>query len=125
MPNSWRTEKIPCPRATTKNTGFVLGEQMLSIVENETAIKMNGSTPVKKLGSDAEFARMRAWLDDCIARGKKKKFSDIVTITPVLATLMMERNPINRPLNKRSTNEIKQDLANGKFVFNGQPIIIS
>lgn len=94
---------------------------MLNVL-TEKEVESAVSRPV---GSETEFKRMRAWLDDCIARGKKKKFSDIVTITPVLATLMMERNPINRPINKRSTNEIKQDLANGKFVFNGQPIIIS
>lgn len=79
----------------------------------------------KPIGSEVEFKRMRAWLDDCITRGAKKKFSDIVTITPVLATLLLERNPKNRPINKRGKNEIRQDLANGKFVFNGQPIIVS
>ncbi len=79
-------------------------------------------TPV---GSPAEIKRMEAWLDEHIKRGKKEPIAEVVTLTPVLAKLLLDRNPLNRPIGKTSKNEIKQDLANGRFVFNGESIIVS
>jgi hypothetical protein len=48
-----------------------------------------------------ETRRMKIWLDDRIAAGKKKPSTEIVTLTPVLASLIMEHNPINRPISRR------------------------
>lgn len=72
-----------------------------------------------------EFRRMRNWIAERIAQGAKKPFSEVVTLTPVLANLLLERNPKNRPLSKTGILELMQDVANGRFVFNGQPVIVS
>lgn len=72
-----------------------------------------------------ETRRLKIWLDEKIAAGKKKPIVEIVTLTPALAALILEHNPKNRPLSKRNLDELKQDIANGRFAFNGEGIIIS
>lgn len=79
----------------------------------------------RPVGSPTEVARMRIWLDDHIARGKKKTFPEVVTLTPVLASLLLEHNPVNRPISKRNKQVLKVDIANGKFALNGESIIVS
>lgn len=72
-----------------------------------------------------ESRRMKIWLDERIAAGKKKPLVEIVTLTPVLAALILEHNSSNRPISKRNATELRQDIANGRFAFNGEGIIIS
>lgn len=72
-----------------------------------------------------ETRRMRAWLEEKIAAGKKKPIAEVVTVTPVLAQLLLDRNPINRPFSARNKSELKQDLAKGQFTFNGESIVVS
>lgn len=80
---------------------------------------------VKSVGSPAEVGRMTIWLEEHVAKGKKSPHAEVVTLTPVLASLLLERNPVNRPISKTNNNEIRQDMANGRYVFNGESIIIS
>jgi len=99
---------------------------MLNIIPEEKIDKIVGAVGDKKpVGSSAEVSRMRIWLDERIAKGKKAPSAEIITLTPVLASLLLERNPINRPISKLGKAEIKQDLANGRYVFNGESIIVS
>lgn len=72
-----------------------------------------------------EFRRMELWLNEQIAAGKKRPHSTVVTLTPVLASLLLERNPKNRPLTATNIMELSADAANGRFVFNGESIIVS
>jgi hypothetical protein len=73
-----------------------------------------------------ETKRMRIWLEEKIAEGKKKNgHSEIVTLTPVLAQLLLERNPKNRPLSRRNQDELRQDFTSGRYVFNGESVIVS
>jgi len=72
-----------------------------------------------------ETRRMRKWLETKIAAGAKKAFTEIVTVTPVLSALLLERNTINRPKNKRGLKDLKLDIEGGRFQFNGQSIIVS
>ena len=79
----------------------------------------------KPVGSPTEVARMKAWLDEKIKAGRKSPVAEIVTLTPVLASLLLERNPVNRPISKTGKSEIRQDIASGRYVFNGESIIVS
>lgn len=74
---------------------------------------------------DAEMARMVAWLGERMARAKKEVFSEVVAITPILAGLLLQRNPDNRTISKKRLTEIRADLESGKWVFNGETIIVS
>jgi hypothetical protein len=86
--------------------------------EVEQVVKVTDSHP-------EETRRMKKWLDDKIAAGKRQPFSEIITLSPVLAQLLLDRNPINRPINKYGAMELREDIANGRFEFNGEPIIVS
>jgi hypothetical protein len=76
-------------------------------------------------GSATEVSRMKAWLEERMAKSRKTPIAEVVTLTPVLASLLLERNPANRPISRAGKNEIKQDLTNGRYVFNGESIIVS
>lgn len=94
---------------------------MLNVL-TEKQVEDSISRPV---GNSTEVSRMKVWLEERIARGKKNPIAEVVTLTPVLASLLLERNSANRPISKTGKNEIKQDIANGRFVFNGESIIVS
>lgn len=72
-----------------------------------------------------ETRRMRAWLDEKVMTGKKKPFAEVVTLTPLLAQLLLEINPINRTLSGRNKYELERDIAEGRFAFNGESIVVS
>lgn len=80
---------------------------------------------VKPVGSPTEVARMKVWLDERVAKGKKSPLAEIINLTPVLAALLLECNPVNRPISKTGKGEIRQDIASGRYVFNGESIIVS
>lgn len=80
---------------------------------------------VKPVGSPTEVARMREWLTERIAAGKKKCSAEVVTLSPCLASLLLEFNPINRPISKRNAADLGADIANKRFVFNGESIVVS
>jgi hypothetical protein len=114
----------PHPRTNTDN-GPVMQRKdirMLSLLDNVQEV--NG-VPPKPLGSPTEISRMKVWLEERVAKSKKSPLVEIVTLTPVLAQLLLERNPINRPISKLGRSEIRQDIANGRYVFNGESIIVS
>lgn len=96
-----------------------------------TAKSINGEElplkekPQKVIGTAVEFNRMKTWLNERIAKAKKEPLVEIVTLTPVLASLLLDRNPINRPISKRNKDELKQDVSAGRYVFNGESIVIS
>ena len=72
-----------------------------------------------------EAKRMREWLDRKIAASKKGLVSEIVSLTPVLAQLLLDRNPLNRPLSKNNKISLEQDIAADRFQFNGESIKVS
>lgn len=92
---------------------------------NTLTEKQIEETVSKPVGSPTEVVRMTAWLEERIAKGKKSPLAEIVTLTPVLASLLLERNPVNRPISKTGKAELRQDIAGGRYVFNGESIIVS
>jgi hypothetical protein len=94
---------------------------MLNVL-TEKQVEESISRPV---GNSTEVSRMKVWLEERIARGRKNPIAEVVTLTPVLASLLLERNSANRPISKTGKSEIKQDIANGRFIFNGESIIVS
>jgi hypothetical protein len=76
-------------------------------------------------GGAAEVERMKEWLKARIDRAKKEPFSEVVTLTPVLAKLLLENNPDNRPLSETQLGRLGRDLDGGLWEFNGESIIIA
>lgn len=72
-----------------------------------------------------EHRRMKAWLEGRIEAGHKKRLAEAVTLTPCLAQLIMLCNPINRPIGRANLENIKSDIANNRWEYNGESISIS
>jgi hypothetical protein len=51
--------------------------------------------------------------------------SVVITITPELAEIILSANPDNRRIKTAKVMEIAQDIREGRFVLNGETIIIS
>lgn len=65
------------------------------------------------------------WLNECIERGKKETFSEVVTLVPGLAAEILRRNPDNRHIKPTKAQHFAKDMISGNWVFNGEPIIIA
>jgi hypothetical protein len=74
---------------------------------------------------EAEIARAQTWIDGQVARGRREVFSEAVTVTPIIADLLLKKNPDNRNLLVARLADIRADLENGAWVFNGESIVIS
>ena len=65
------------------------------------------------------------WLNDCIKRADAGVFSEVITLTPGLAGELLRRNPENRSLRDVKVRQFVQDIRDGRWVFNGEPFLIS
>lgn len=75
--------------------------------------------------SQSQSKKLGVWLDTLVERAKTKPVSQVVTLTPDLAAVFLERNPANRKIKPSVVEIYAHDIARGAWVFNGQPIIIS
>lgn len=65
------------------------------------------------------------WLDDRITAGRYGISGEVVKLTPDLAQAILDRNPDNRNINKTRVGIYANDIAEGRWALNGEPIIIS
>ncbi|MGV0879467.1 hypothetical protein V6767_20240 [Martelella sp. FLE1502] len=65
------------------------------------------------------------WLDDQIARAQGGVITQVVDLDPPLARVLLARNPDNRKVSANTIEKYARDMANGGWVFNGEPIIVS
>lgn len=95
---------------------------MLQATSSEVAPASNDTV----LGaSKEEYRRMKAWLDDRVDASKKKPLAEVVTITPLLARLLLASNGGNRPISLRNANDLASDIANKRWEFNGESIVVA
>lgn len=91
---------------------------MLDTTDTTTTTK---TTP--RPASNIERARMTKWLNDRINAGSI--VPEIVTLTPVLAQLLLERNDANRPFSTSTMGRIVNDIENNRYLLNGESIVVS
>lgn len=65
------------------------------------------------------------WLNECIKRGEREVFMEVCTITPGLASVLLNMNPNNRPLSESRVRRFAKDMIDGRWEFNGEPIIVA
>jgi hypothetical protein len=65
------------------------------------------------------------WLNECIARGEQEVFSETVTITPGLASIILAKNDHNRNIRPAKLAQFAADMRKGRWAFNGEPIIMA
>lgn len=68
---------------------------------------------------------MGAWLASRVASAQVAPVTEIVTVTPVLATILLEKNPANRNISEIAVERIARDLKGGRWEFNGETIIVA
>lgn len=79
---------------------------------------------VAKLPRGAEAGTVQ-WFNECVERGKRGVFSETVTVTPGLASVILERNPENRNVRPAKVAQFVSDIRAGRWAFNGEPVIIA
>lgn len=72
-----------------------------------------------------EVERMRQWINDRVSACQGDPVLEIVTLTPVLAKLLLERNKGNRPISEVGLDRIKRDIERNNWQFNGEPVIVA
>lgn len=90
-----------------------------------TTSAQTAETSVLTKRETEEQRRMTAWLEERVTAAKKKPSAEVVTLTPVLAKLLLERNPINRPIGRYNMENLKADVAAKRWEFNGASITIA
>lgn len=85
--------------------------------------KVSGVTTKSK--GDIERSRMLDWLQERIDASVKEPVTEVVTLTPVLARILLERNEANRPVSKTNLERMQRDITEGRWVFNGEGLIVS
>lgn len=80
----------------------------------------------KPIATPTELARMKVWLEEKVARGKKDKgHAEFVTLTPALAHLLLQANVSNRKISQANSEAIRADILAGRWIFNGESISVS
>lgn len=69
--------------------------------------------------------RERQWWERMLERGRQEMFSEVVTITPGIAEIILERNVGNRGKKIRKIREMVEDISAHRWSLNGETIIIS
>lgn len=67
----------------------------------------------------------RQWLSNRIQRARNGVFSEVVELSPSIATELLENNPTNRPVTRSRIETYAKDIVEGRWQLNGEPIIIS
>lgn len=65
------------------------------------------------------------WFNECIERGKREPFAEIVTMTPALAGMILKNNPDNRSVRPIKVRHYAHDMRDGKWPLNGETVIIA
>jgi hypothetical protein len=65
------------------------------------------------------------WLNECIKRSRSGVFSEVTTITPGLAAELLRHNKDNRSLRPIKVEQFADDMRDGRWMFNGEPIIVA
>lgn len=70
-----------------------------------------------------ERRRIEEWLKE--RYNASDPVAEIAMLTPVMAEVLLANNHNNRPLSRRNSLDLEADIANNRFVFNGESIVVS
>ena len=97
------------------------GNDMNNVMERPGQGKPRGQ--LRSVNSPDRNAAL--WLGEQIARSQNEVVTQVVTLTPALARVLLERNPDNRKVSANIIEKYARDMVNGSWSFNGEPIIVS
>lgn len=87
---------------------------------------MNNATLIKIAPRHKIAIGTREWLSIQIERMLDGEiFGEVVVLTPELAGIFLEANPLNRNLSKTNLRKFTRDLVDGRWRLNGESMIIA
>ena len=71
--------------------------------------------------------KMAIQIDHLVAEAARagKPVAQMIQLTPVLAEVLLTRNPANRKLNESAVDRYAYEIIGNRWVFNGEPLIVS
>lgn len=90
-----------------------------------TATKTETKTPKKTEEPKVKNAATVSWLQQSIHKSRNEIFSEVKTVTPAFAEVLLSNNPDNRRLREIKMAQLVGDMRHGRWTFNGEPIIIA
>lgn len=81
--------------------------------------------PAQAHSNNASQRRAADWLLERIQKGRKEPFTEIVTLTPEIAEVLLANNADNRLPKVRLIEAIALDIENGNWSLNGETIVVS
>lgn len=82
----------------------------------------NGATSYQ---NSSERKKLGVWLDDLVSKSQAKPSARVISLTPDLAEVLLDRNPANRKISETLVESYSREIASGRWAFNGEPIIVS
>lgn len=74
---------------------------------------------------NAKNAGTVGWFKECVHRSRNGMFSEVKTVTPGLAEVILSSNQDNRNVRSVKLAQMVSDMVGGKWALNGESIIIS
>lgn len=116
-------------KGATGEAARPVGDAMINATTARSDAPRNSAVstriPGRVDGIDRAYSHAEEWLKQMIERGRREVFSGEYVITPQMAGLLLQKNPDNRHTKKTRIAEIRADLEGGRYVMNGEPIIVS
>ena len=86
----------------------------------------NGAGTLFTAAKTGNTRRASAWLESRLAQMRAKGlFSELVTITPEIAEMLLARNPDNRHRSPDVVNRYASDMRSGRWSLTGESLKIS
>lgn len=121
--------KIPIRVGSSKEKGGSPEDARQEVKPMEAvAVKERERNVVTPLNSGmSENRKLAIWLEKLVADSvqKGKPVSQMVSLTPALAEMLLNRNPVNRKINEAAVERYAYDIRGGRWTFNGEPIIVA
>lgn len=73
----------------------------------------------------SERKKLGVWLDDLVSKSQAKPSARVISLTPALAEVLLDRNPANRKINFRAVETYTHEIRGNRWSFNGEPIIVA
>lgn len=86
---------------------------------------MSRSNTALKLVSASHHQNASDWFHEKLTTGKRSRFTEVKTITPPLAELMLAHNESNRPLRRQKIDQHIRNLQEKNFILTHQGIAFS
>lgn len=65
------------------------------------------------------------WLQQCIHRSRNEIFSEVKTVTPAMAEIILNNNDANRRVRPYKLSQMVSDMRYDRWTLNGEPIIVA